>query len=205
MPDIARQITSSLSPAAAVTDAGSVKGPVVEELEKILGGRFVGSHPMAGSERSGLDAARENLFEDAACIITPTPRSEESALQKIRDLWQIVGCRLFEMSPAAHDAAIARVSHLPHAVAAALVLAVSQGVPDSLHLAGGGYRDTTRIAAGPPSMWTEIFLENRSGLAAGLEDIKNQLDHMKQLILTGNAGALEAFLTSAKDIRNTLP
>lgn len=205
MPEIARLIAPKLSAHATVTDAGSVKAQVVGELEKILGGRFIGSHPMAGSEQSGLNFARANLFEDAVCIITPTQRSEEAALKKIRELWQAVGARLVEMSPASHDATIARVSHLPHAVSAALVLAVHQGAPDALALAGGGYRDTTRIAAGPPSMWAEIFLENRTGLAAGLEDMKTQLDLMKQLILAGDAGALEALLTRAKDIRATLP
>ena len=205
MPEIARLIAPKLSSHATVTDVGSVKTPVVSELEKILGGRFVGSHPMAGSEQSGLNSARANLFEDAACIITPTQRSEEAALKKVRELWQAIGARLIEMSPASHDATIARVSHLPHAVSAALVLAVHQGAPNALALAGGGYRDTTRIAAGPPSMWTEIFLENRTGLAAGLEDMKTQLDLMKQLILAGDAGALEALLTNAKDIRATLP
>ncbi len=205
MPQIARQIAPALSAAAAVTDAGSVKGPVVRELEDILGGRFIGSHPMAGSERSGLESSRENLFEDAACIVTSTSRSDAGALEKVREIWSAVGGRLVEMSPESHDATIARVSHLPHAVSAALVLAVNQGASNALALAGGGYRDTTRIAAGPPAMWAEIFLENRAGLAAGLEDMKAQLDLMKQLILAGDAGALEACLASARDIRNSLP
>lgn len=205
MPEIARQIAPVLSASATVTDAGSVKGSVVRELESILGGQFIGSHPMAGSERSGLEAARENLFEEASCILTPTEKTSDFALQKSRELWQAVGGRIFEMSPEEHDATISRVSHLPHAVAAALVKAVNLGAADALHLAGGGYRDSTRIAAGPPAMWAEIFLENRAGLAAGLEAIKDQLDLMKQLIQAGDAGALEAYLADAKNIRNSLP
>lgn len=205
MPEIARTIASKLGPDSTVTDVGSVKAPVVRDLEAILGGRFVGSHPMAGSERSGLESAQPDLFEGAACIITPTQRSERNSLQKVWDLWQTVGGRIVEMSPETHDESIARVSHLPHAIAAILVHAVSQGAPNALSLAGGGYRDTTRVAGGPSSLWTEILLENRAGLLAGLEDVKVQIDLMKKHILAGDAGALEAFLASAKDIRSQLP
>ncbi len=205
MPYIARSIAPKLAKNAAITDVGSVKSPVVRDLESVFGGRFVGSHPMAGSERSGLDSARADLFAGAACIITPTALSDVEALDSVRDLWRVLGGRIVEMSPEAHDESIARVSHLPHAIAAALVHAVNHSSSDVLPLAGGGYRDTTRVAAGPPALWAEILLENRTALLAGLEDAKIQIDLMKKHILAGDAGALEAYLADAKDIRSQLP
>ncbi|HEY5705264.1 MAG TPA: prephenate dehydrogenase [Terrimicrobiaceae bacterium] len=204
MQPLAEKIAPTLCSGATVTDVGSVKAGVVRRLEAILGGRFVGSHPMAGSEQSGLDAARANLFEKAVCIVTPTTESLPTSRRAVRDLWEIVGCRVLEMPPEEHDECVARVSHLPHAVAAALVNAISLRVPDAGALAGGGYRDTTRIAAGSPAMWREIFLENYAGLLAGLEDFSTALEKMKQSILSRDAAALELFLERAKAIREDL-
>ncbi len=205
MPELAEQFRPALGKSAVVTDAGSVKGPVVNRVEAILGGRFVGSHPMAGSERSGIEAARENLFQGAAAIVTPTARSEESAVEAVRSLWEIVGCRVSLMSPTDHDEAVARISHLPHAVAAALVNAINLRMPSAGALAGGGYRDTTRIAAGPPAMWTEILLENKAPLIAGLDDLTETLNELKALLQSHDAPALEAYLARAKESRDTLP
>lgn len=205
MPELAEKIAPALGLSAVVTDAGSVKGPVVRKLEAILGGRFVGSHPMAGSERSGIDAARENLFQGAAAIVTPTALSEPDAIAAVQELWQSVGCRITSMSPEDHDIAVASISHLPHAAAAALVNAINLHLPSAGALAGGGYRDTTRIAAGPPGMWCEILLENKNPLIAGLDDLTQTLDTLKTFLLSDDAPALEAFLARAKESRDTLP
>lgn len=204
MPALARDIAPHLSARAVVTDAGSVKGGVVEDLEEILGGRFVGSHPMAGSEKAGIEAARADLFEGATCIVTPTPKTDPAALATIRDLWASVGARLVEMPPEAHDLAVGRVSHLPHAIAAILVNAIAGGGSGAESLAGGGYRDSTRIAAGPPAMWSEIFLENKAGLLTALEDFSATLDDLKTILLSNDAPALETFLSRAKNVRDTL-
>ena len=205
MPELAERMAPHLSADVVVTDAGSAKGTVVRQLEAILGDRFIGSHPMAGSEKSGLDAARADLFQDAVCILTPTHTTAPDTLRQARELWSAVGCRTVEMSPQAHDDAIARVSHLPHAVAAALVNAVSQSHPGAEALAGGGYRDTTRIAAGSPALWKEIFLENKESLLAGLDDFTATLADFKRMILAHDAPALEDFLTRAQDARTRLP
>jgi prephenate dehydrogenase len=204
MPSLAEQFAPALAETAAVTDVGSVKAGVVSRLGAILGGRFVGSHPMAGSEQSGLNAARANLFEGAVCILTPTESSSPEATRTVRELWECVGCRIVEMPPEEHDERVARVSHLPHAVAAALVHAISLRLPDVHSIAGGGYRDTTRIAAGPAAMWREILLENRAGLLAGLEDFSAMLDKMKGMIVEGDAAGLELFLERARAIREDL-
>ena len=205
MPQLAEQLVPALSSRATVTDVGSVKAGVVRQLEAILGRRFVGSHPMAGSEQSGISAAKANLFEGAVCILTPTEKSAPDKLQALRELWECVGCRILEMSPQEHDERVACVSHLPHAIAATLVNAISLRVPDIKHIAGGGYRDTTRIAAGPPAMWREILLENRTALLAGLEDFSAMLDTLKELIHLADSAELELFLERARAIRQDLP
>lgn len=204
MGDLAEKIAPHLGPDASVTDAGSAKAGVVHLLEGILGDRFVGSHPMAGSEKNGIEAAQEDLFEGAVSIITPTARTRPSAMEAVRTLWHAAGCRLVELSPELHDECIARVSHLPHAIAALLVNVVSQRHPRATALAGGGYRDTTRIAGGPPAMWTEIFLENKAGLIAGLEDFTAVIEELKQMLISDDASGIEALLTRAKETRARL-
>jgi prephenate dehydrogenase len=205
MPLLAERIAPVLSGAAIVTDVGSVKAGVVRRLENILGERFIGSHPMAGSEQSGFDAARANLFEGAVCIITPTTSSLPESTRRVCDLWESVGCRIVVMRPEEHDEQVARVSHLPHALAAALVNAISLRVPDAGVLAGGGYRDTTRIAASPPAMWREILLENRNELTTAFEDFSTVLDEMRRMITCSDEVALEMFLERAKTLRAHLP
>lgn len=205
MPALAHDLVPHLSAEAVVTDAGSVKGPVVSGLEPILGGRFVGAHPMAGSEKNGLEAARADLYEKAVCILTPTPQSDPSAVQKTREFWETVGCRIVTLSPEEHDDAVGRVSHLPHAAAAALVQAITRHSQAPLALAGGGYRDSTRIAASQPAMWSEILLSNKAALLAGLNDLTDSLDVLKTMILSDDATALEDFLRRAKETREAQP
>jgi prephenate dehydrogenase len=204
MPALAREIAPHLSASAVVTDAGSVKGVVVSTLEEILGGRFIGSHPMAGSEKSGIEAARADLFEGATCILTPTDLTEDHALEAARTLWRSLGGRLVEMSAEAHDLAVGRVSHLPHAVASVLVDAISRSGSGAEALAGGGYRDSTRIAAGPAGMWSEIFLENKTAVLTALEEFSASLEELKTFILSNDAPALESFLSRAKSVRDNL-
>lgn len=204
MPQLAGQLAPVVADTATVTDVGSVKAGVVSQLEATLGRRFVGSHPMAGSEQSGISAARANLFEGAVCILTPTGNSAPDKVEVLRDLWECVGCRIVEMTPQEHDERIACVSHLPHAIAASLVNAIHLRVPDVGCIAGGGYRDTTRIAAGPAPMWREILLENRAALLAGLEDFTLTLEKMKELIRLADSAELELFLERARAIRQDL-
>ena len=184
-----------------ITDAGSVKARIVAALEKSLGGRFIGAHPMAGSEQSGISSARPDLFDAAACIVTPTPDSDPQALDTIRSLWKQAGCRLFEMSPAAHDIAVARISHLPHAVAAALVHAATLKNPEFGALAGNGYRDSTRIAIGPEKLWREIFLDNREEVLSAISDLQVHVGELKNALSRGDGDALESILRTARILR----
>lgn len=191
-----------ISPSTPVTDAGSVKSRIVASLEPVLGGRFIGAHPMAGSEQSGIAAARPDLYDGALCILTPTENSDAAALDTVRGMWSAAGCRLHEMPPAAHDAAVARVSHLPHAAAAALVHAALGKDRSFAALAGSGFRDSTRIACGPESLWTEIFLDNRKEIAAGIADLQEHFEALKNAVLRGDRGAVETFLRTARALRS---
>jgi len=198
---IGSELKSYLPGHAVVTDAGSVKGKIVARLQEIFGGRFIGAHPMAGSEQSGICAARENLYDGAVCILTPTPITDPSAKHLAAELWGAAGCTLQEMSPEAHDRAMARISHLPHAAAAALVHAALGVDPSLVRLAGGGYRDSTRIAGGPEGLWAEIFLDNRSEVLNGIHDLQTALETLKLGLESGNRSAVEAFLADARTLR----
>lgn len=199
MAEIARRILADLKPDAIVTDVGSVKAPVVVRLESELGSRFVGSHPMAGSDRSGIEFARADLFNRAACIVTPTPRTDPAALGRIRDFWTALGCTLFELDPEAHDRAMALVSHLPHLTAAALVRAAARINSGALDLAGPGFLDSTRVAMGPADMWDEILRENRAAVLAAIRALLSELDDVQNAL--SQEQGLNAFLTDARETR----
>ena len=176
--DLVRSLLPHLSAPTLVTDVASVKGPVEKELSPLLHGRapWIGSHPMAGSEDSGFAAARADLFQNATIILTPTPSTPEATNRDAEEFWQKLGGRVVRLDAAEHDRQVARVSHLPHAVVATLVRAAGKkGLP----LAGPGYRDTTRVAAGPSSLWTEILLGNREEILAGLKEFRAGLQDLE--------------------------
>jgi prephenate dehydrogenase len=206
MRELAAAMAPGLSPSAVVTDAGSVKACVVEQLEPILGSRFIGAHPMAGSERSGLAAARADLFAGAPCLITPTSASDAAALQVVSGFWKELGCSVTTMSPPEHDRLVARISHLPHALAFALVNLVLDTLPaGSHHLAGGSFRDATRVAASDPALWTGILTENRTEVAAALREMSKLLESMATALGDENPDSLLDFLARAKQHRDSLP
>lgn len=202
---------SSLTSGAIVSDVGSVKGGLVEQAEKILPNtvRFVGAHPIAGKEKTGVAAGSVTLFKGARCILTPTQRTDPQALRDIRALWEAAGSIVLTMDPMLHDKVLGAVSHLPHAAAFALINAlaeVQQGTPelDLLAYSGGGLRDTTRIAASSPEMWRDIFLWNRDNLVAQIEVFERHLQQLKRFIQTGDGPAIEQELERAKRVREQL-
>ncbi len=201
MPDLASAIRPHLKQGAVVTDVGSVKAPVVARLEPILlpVAHFIGSHPMAGGDQAGIRHARADLFQDAACIITPTPRSDPAAVARISGLWSSLGCRLFQLSPEAHDRAVALVSHLPHIAAASLVRAATGADPGSLELAGPGFRDSTRVAMGSATMWDEILQANGPAVADAIRALRSELDAVQTALSRGQS--LTAFLSDARATR----
>ena len=209
MPGIARQIAAcDLAEDLLVTDVGSVKGSVVAALEPIFAGTtaaFLGSHPMAGSQRTGLAHASGDLFHRAACLLTPTAATQRTHLDRLRAFWIKLGCRVLEMSPEQHDCTVARISHLPHAMAVLTTLAALGKDTSVLDSSAGGFRDTTRIAAGDPTMWAGIFMQNRTELVAALQDASGALRELLEMLQRMDEEALRRFLTQAKALRDLLP
>lgn len=208
MPALARQVAAcELVRNCVVTDVGSVKGSIVAALEPVFantGAVFVGSHPMAGSEKTGIDAAREDLFEGAACIVTPPSAGEAAALARVRVFWSALGCRVLEMSATEHDRKVARISHLPHVMAAITTLASLRPDADALKCAAGGFRDTTRVAGGDPAMWAGILSENRSEVLAALRDAAGATRELLEIVEGLNEEKLRLFLAEAKNLRDRL-
>lgn len=197
---------------AIVSDVGSVKGTLVERSEAAMpsGVHFVGAHPIAGKEKTGVAAGSETLFKGARCILTPTKRTDSTALARITQLWEETGSVVLTMDPHLHDQILGAVSHLPHAAAFALMNALAdlrdQQV-QSLDLAGhsgGGLRDTTRIAASSPEMWRDIFLWNRDNVVSYIDRYMESLEELKQLIKAGDAAGIEKSLERAKGEREKL-
>ena len=196
------ELSDLLTPATVVTDVGSTKRSVVVAAEELLpqGVAFVGSHPMAGSEKRGVHFARPDLYDGALCILTPTDATDPAALGAIAEFWQTLGMRTCQMSPEAHDRRLADVSHLPHAVAAALV---AMQESESIALAGKGFIDTTRIAGGDGTLWRDIFIDNRDNLRQSVERFKQQLDALMALVDAGQAETLGAWLNQCAEKRGT--
>ncbi|HSQ49658.1 MAG TPA: prephenate dehydrogenase/arogenate dehydrogenase family protein [Nitrospiraceae bacterium] len=203
---------SCLKQGAIVTDVGSVKGLLVEQAERAMpaGVHFVGAHPIAGKEKTGVVAGSDQLFKGARCIITPTKTTNPEALEQVRAMWQETGSVVLTMDVHLHDKILGAVSHLPHVAAFALMNALAeirdQQIP-SLDLeshSGGGLRDTTRIAASSPEMWRDIFLWNRDNVVAFIEAYERSLSQLKQLIRVGDAAGIEKELERAKQEREKL-
>jgi prephenate dehydrogenase len=209
MPELAQKLLPVLREDTLVTDVGSVKGGIVEQLGAIFRdrGRFVGSHPMAGSEQTGVRAARADLFQNAACMVTPAADSHPGAVEEICNFWKRFGCRVRKLSPELHDELVAAISHLPHLAAAALMNSIDQDIPDALEMAGPGFRDTTRVAAGPPEMWTEIFSKNRRAVRKSAEAMIAKLEQFIRLLDRESPESeflMNEFLTQAKTRRESL-
>lgn len=206
MPALVKECRDALKPDALVTDVGSVKGSVDAALAPLLKGkaRWIGSHPMAGSEQSGFVAARADLFENAAVIVTPTAKTPAGTQDRAEKFWSALGGRVYALSPADHDLAVADISHMPHLLAALLVDSAN---PNSLPLAGGGFRDTTRIASGSAELWTEILWANREALAGQCAAWTAQLDRVQRLFRDDAPAAkseLFKILENAQSIRSRL-
>ena len=197
----------SLKKGAVVTDVGSVKGIVVEELEPLVakvGAHFIGSHPMAGGEKTGVAAARADLFEGSVCLITPTPNSHKDAVKQVSEFWQALGARLLTVSPSEHDDLVSRASHLPHVVAAELANYILSPVhrKEQSAVCANGFRDTTRVASGSPEMWRDIALANRKNLTRVLGVFIEDLQEFRLALEKGEAKAIEEFFEHAKERRD---
>ncbi len=195
----------------AVTDVGSVKAPVVAAVERARpeqASRFVGGHPMAGSEQDGLDGADGDLFMGATWVLTPTERTDSAAFNAVRGLVVQLGAEIVAVAPDHHDALVAVVSHVPQLAATTLMdVAATTGEQHStlLRLAAGGFRDMTRIAAGHPGIWPDICVANREAIVAALDDYVGALDRVRGLVATSDRDGLLDVLERARAARRSLP
>jgi prephenate dehydrogenase len=189
-----------------------VKGQLVFDVEAALPSTayFVGAHPIAGKEKSGVAHATSKLFEGARCIVTPTPHTNADALTKVRCLWEAAGSKVLSMDPMVHDWVLGAVSHLPHIAAFAFMHALEdlqEKTPEPLSLldySGGGLRDTTRIAASSPEMWRDICLANRENLLKMIDQYIIQLQVFKQMLIDQDASGLVENIEQAKALREGL-
>ncbi|WP_031516243.1 prephenate dehydrogenase [Desulfofalx alkaliphila] len=204
-----RQLAPLVEKNTIITDVGSTKHSITVMAEEILpsGLHFVGGHPMTGSEIAGMKGADPYLFENAYYILTPTQKTQSYPLEKVRNLVKAMGARVIELSPKQHDQTVAVVSHLPHLIACALVNTLDE-TPNSGQmspLAAGGFRDTTRIAAGNPEMWRDIFHSNRGEVLKAIKRFRATLDSYQRLITDADSEKLQQKLEQARKVRRSLP
>jgi len=197
------QLSQRLREGAIVTDVGSTKRYVLRLAGRKLPPdvRFVGSHPMAGSEKRGVDFARADLFDNAVCIITPGARSDGEAVETVRQLWESLGMRVVQMSAQRHDRILSRISHLPHVVAAALV---NCNRPEELKLCGPGFLDTTRVSSGDVGLWRDIIGSNKDNIVKALDLMQEQLSQLQQAVKGNDMDGLCRFLEQARKRRQNL-
>ena len=206
-----------LEPGTIVSDVGSVKGPLVGQVESLVpaGVHFVGAHPIAGKESSGVGEGSVALFTNALCLVTPTENTDPHALRTVQHIWEIMGCIVRSIDPFVHDWILGAVSHLPHVAAFALMNALTDlqerteavGNNDRsslLDYAGGGLRDTTRVAAASPEMWRDIFLWNADNLLTMTEAMETHLQRFKALIQAKDGPGLEREIAKAREARQRL-
>ena len=200
-------VAAGLSTDCLVTDVGSVKQAPHLSLTPVLeksGNPFIGSHPMAGSEQNGLVSAKPGLFDNAACLLTNDSHASDPLCEKLELFWQSLGCRISWFTAAEHDRLVARISHLPHVIAAAGAQVALEN-PEFGLFGGGGLRDTTRVASGNPVMWAEILTENREAVIPAIhETIAALRDILASLEKPDQESACQ-WLTCAKELRDTLP
>lgn len=203
------KISHFLRENAVVTDVGSAKEKIVLRMEEVLPRniRFVGAHPIAGTEKSGPEAAFAGLFQGRYCILTPTENTDKGALDLVRELWEQTGARIDVMDPEKHDRILALISHLPHMAAYALVGSLSKKereFPGLFSYVAGGFRDFSRIASSSPVMWKEICLQNGKAITQGIEVLRDALSEIAEAIENGNGEKLEKIFLNAKVIRDGL-
>lgn len=186
-----------------VTDVGSAKEAIVENAEKILSvpGFFVGSHPLTGSEKKGVVHAKDNLFEGATCIMTPTSKTSQVAKQKVKHFWTKIGMDVKVLSPEEHDEALAYVSHLPHLIAYGLMTSIPSKF---LEYASQGLKDTSRVAASTPQMWSDICTANSKNVLHALDQCVEHLAYFRKAIVSGDDKSLLQYFTKAQEKRNQL-
>ncbi len=203
---VINDIKDRIKKGAVVTDVGSVKGEVVKRLEPLMpeGVSFVGAHPIAGGESSGIETASAELFRDARCIITPGSKTDKKAVEVIANLWEVIGSRVTIMSPEEHDFVYATVSHLPHVIAYTLINTILNIREDFLPYGGRGLKDMTRIALSPVELWRDICIYNRDNILNVMRNFSSSLSRMIEIMERSDWVALEKEFEKASKGRRLL-
>lgn len=204
---LAAQIAPALKPDTLVTDVGSTKALICRQASQALTNspaHFIGSHPMAGSEKTGLEHARADLFDQRACLVTPMTDTPPQPTERIVAFWSALGMEVVTLSPDQHDEIVAHVSHLPHALASVLCAQLGTQNADWRNLSGPGLRDSTRIAAGDPGLWKEILLENREEVLRAIDHYSDHLHTLREAIANNNELEIRNILERGKAFRDTL-
>lgn len=196
-----RDCLPSLPDSAIVTDVGSTKQWIVQELSQLDPQRFCGAHPLAGSDKSGVEFANADLFEGKTTVVTPSAQTPRATLDRTTRFWESLGCRTLQMSAADHDLAIARTSHLPHILAAALA---GKTGPELLPLVASGWSDTTRVASGSVEMWLQILQENKLPILGALADFRVALDAWADALQNEDLQQVRTLLQTGKNIRDSV-
>ncbi len=204
-----RAAITHFKPGCIITDAGSVKKALVDEIEPIIPGdvHFVPGHPIAGTEKSGAESAFPELYIDRKCILTPTPRTDKRAVETVKKVWESAGSTVIMMDAAAHDRILAAVSHLPHMIAYTLVNTVADieaAGTDALSYSAGGFKDFTRIASSSPEMWSDICVMNKTSIVKMIDGFQSRLESLKKLISDGDSKGLKDDFERAKKVRDSL-
>lgn len=203
IPELAKACLPGLKPCAVLTDVGSTKAELNNQMSDLLaasGVEFIGSHPICGSEQQGIEAGDADLYEGAVTIVTPSILSTDFAVKKISGLWKSVGSSVTVMDAKEHDCILAATSHLPHVVAAALALSAG----DNGLFCGSGFRDTTRIAEGSPQVWSDIVRTNAPALKTALKSFCENLNELAVLVESGDGEKLSNWFAAARDKRQEL-
>lgn len=195
-------VATSAATGTLITDAGSTKASIVDQVaHRLPGAHFVGSHPIAGSDKSGVAHASAELFDGRVCVVTPHQESRKDDVVQVTRFWEALGMQVVSMEPEAHDQALGFTSHVPHVIAAALAGSLpSEFVP----LTGSGFRDTTRVAAGLPDLWRQILLDNRQAVLAGLDGFLQHLTQLRDAIDQADGPRIASILEQAKQSRDAL-
>ncbi|GLI37186.1 prephenate dehydrogenase/arogenate dehydrogenase family protein [Geobacter hydrogenophilus] len=209
IPSITAEIAPHLAPGCVVTDGGSVKEEIVSACEPLMpkGVHFVGGHPIAGTEHSGVEASFSSLYVGKRCIVTLTPRTSQDALAKVVRMWEVAGSEVVIMDTEKHDRVVAAISHLPHMVAYALVNAVEgydRFEESILRYSAGGFRDFTRIASSDPAMWRDIALMNREAVIEMMDHFAAYFARLRELVAAADAPGLERFFRESKESRDAI-
>ena len=200
-------VSDWLKPGCIVTDVGSLKKGICQRADEVFRDKqiyFVGSHPMAGSEKTGMKYASSSMLEKKNCIVTPTDKTNSKYLNKISRMWKMLEMKVTHKTPDLHDEIVGWISHLPHLIASVLINTVGEKDPTWMDLSGNGLKDTTRIASGNPTMWKEILIGNRKNLNISIEHLIENLNDMKVALASEDSGKINKLLDSAKIKRDQL-